>query len=142
MNSFRPQKAIHYEIHATAALKSGEHIVQATRLWDADREVTRSMRSKEYAHDYRYFSDPDLLPLVIAYEWIDRITATLPELPPARRDRLVRDYGLPVYDAEVLTARKDVAGVYEAAVRAYPAAPKAISNWVMDSVLRILKMKN
>ena len=141
MNSFRAvEKAIHYEIQRQrAALKSGEHIVQETRLWDADREVTRSMRSKEYAHDYRYFPDPDLLPLVIADEWIDRITATLPELPPARRDRLVRDYGLPVYDAEVLTARKDVAEYYEAAVRAYPAAPKAISNWVMDSVLRILK---
>jgi aspartyl-tRNA(Asn)/glutamyl-tRNA(Gln) amidotransferase subunit B len=141
MNSFRAvEKAIYYEIQRQrAALKSGKHIVQETRLWDADREVTRSMRSKEHAHDYRYFPDPDLLPLLITDEWIDHIAATLPELPPARRDRLVRDYGLPVYDAEVLTARKDVAEYYEAAVRAYPAAPKAISNWVMDSVLRILK---
>ena len=141
MNSFRAvEKAILYEIQRQQeALASGGRIVQETRLWDADREVTRSMRSKEHAHDYRYFPDPDLLPLVISDEWLNRVSAALPELPTARRNRLVRDYGLPVYDAEVLTARKDVAEYYEAAVRTYPSAPKAISNWVMESVLRIIK---
>ena len=141
MNSFRAvEKAIQYEIQRQQeVLESGGHLIQETRLWDADREVTRSMRSKEHAHDYRYFPDPDLLPLVISDEWINRVSAVLPELPTARRDRLIRDYGLPMYDAEVLTTRKDVAEYYEAAVRAYPAAPKAISNWVMESVLRIIK---
>ena len=141
MNSFRAvEKAIHYEIRRQQeTLASGGTIVQETRLWDADREVTRSMRSKEHAHDYRYFPDPDLLPLVISEDWIRQVSTSLPELPIARRDRFVRDYGLPAYDAEVLTARKDVAEYYEAAVRAYPAAPKAMSNWVMDSVLRLIK---
>lgn len=143
MNSFRAvEKAIHYEVQRQQeTLASGGHIVQETRLWDADREVTRAMRSKEHAHDYRYFPDPDLLPLVISNDWITQIATTLPELPTARRDRLIHDYGLPTYDAEVLTARKDVAEYYEAAVRAYPATPKVVSNWVMESVLRIIKDK-
>jgi len=141
MNSFRAvEKALRYEVRRQQeTLESGGHIAQETRLWDADREVTRSMRSKEHAHDYRYFPDPDLLPLVIRNEWITQVATTLPELPAARRDRLIRDYGLPAYDAEVLTARRDVAEYYEAAVRAYPAAPKAVSNWVMESVLRTIK---
>lgn len=141
MNSFRAvEKAIAYEMQRQHdVLESGGHIVQETRLWDGDREVTRSMRSKESAHDYRYFPDPDLLPLVIADEWISQVAATLPELPTVRCDRFVRDYSLPVYDAEVLTARKDVADYFEAAVQSYPAAPKAISNWVMESVLRLIK---
>ena len=141
MNSFRAvEKAIHYEIRRQKeTLESGGQLTQETRLWDADREVTRSMRSKEHAHDYRYFPDPDLLPLIIDNDWLTDVTAALPELPAQRRDRLVRDYGLPLYDAEVLTARKDVADYYEAAVQAYPTAPKAISNWVMESVLRLIK---
>ena len=144
LNSFRAvEKAIAYEIQRQQrATHAGEPIVQETRLWDANREVTRSMRSKESAHDYRYFPDPDLVPLVVEQNWIDTIQATLPELPTARRDRFVRDYGLPVYDANVLTARKDVADYYETAVRAYPSDPKAVSNWVMDSVLRALKDDN
>ena len=97
------------------------------------------MRSKEFAHDYRYFPDPDLLPLVIEQDWIDRIRSTLPELPAARRERFMRDYGLPVYDAEILTARKDVADYYEDAVHASAGDPKGISNWVMDSLLRVIK---
>ena len=143
MNSFRAvEKAIHYEVcRQQETLAAGGLIIQETRLWDADREVTRSMRTKEHAHDYRYFPDPDLLPLVIGEDWINRVSTALPELPTARRDRLIHDYGLPAYDAEILTARKDVAEYYEAAVRAYPAAPKAVSNWVMESVLRIIKDK-
>ncbi len=141
LNSFRAvEKALHYEItRQSETLASGGRIVQETRLWDADREVTRPMRSKEFAHDYRYFPDPDLLPLSVEDDWVQAVKATLPELPAERRDRLMRQYGLPAYDAEVLTARKDVADYYEAAVRTYPADPKAISNWVMDSVLRVVK---
>jgi aspartyl-tRNA(Asn)/glutamyl-tRNA(Gln) amidotransferase subunit B len=141
LNSFRAvEKALQYEIKRQSdTLASGGRIVQETRLWDADREVTRSMRSKEFAHDYRYFPDPDLLPLVVDHEWIEAVKATLPELPAARQERLMRQYGLPAYDAEVLTTRKDIADYYETAVRAYPANPKAISNWVMDSVLRVVK---
>lgn len=144
LNSFRAvEKAISYEIHRQQrATHMGEAIVQETRLWDANREVTRSMRSKESAHDYRYFPDPDLLPLVVEQPWIDMIAATLPELPTARRDRFMHDYSLPLYDANVLTMRKDVADYYETAVRAYPAEPKAVSNWVMDSILRALKDDN
>lgn len=141
LNSFRAiEKAITYEIQRQQrATHAGEPIVQETRLWDATREVTRSMRSKESAHDYRYFPDPDLLPLVIEQIWIDTIHSTLPELPTARRDRFMHDYGLPLYDANVLTARKDVADYYETAVHTYPADPKAVSNWVMDGILRAMK---
>ena len=141
LNSFRAvEKAIHHEIERQqSAIHAGGQIVQETRLWDADREVTRSMRSKEFAHDYRYFPDPDLLPLVVEKAWIDAIQATLPELPTERRERLKQAYQLPVYNIDLLTARKDVADYYEAAVHAYPANPKAISNWVMDGLLRIIK---
>jgi aspartyl-tRNA(Asn)/glutamyl-tRNA(Gln) amidotransferase subunit B len=97
------------------------------------------MRSKEAAHDYRYFPDPDLLPLVVESSWINEIKATMPELPADRCERLMREYQLPAYDAEVLTSRKDVADYYEAAVRACPDDPKVVSNWVMDSILRVIK---
>ncbi len=141
LNSFRAvEKAIQYESkRQQEALQVGEKIVQETRLWDAEREVTRSMRSKESAHDYRYFPDPDLLPLVVEPTWVSEIDATLPELPTDRRDRFMQEYKLPWYDADLLTTRKEVANYYEAAVRAYPADPKAISNWVMDSILRSIK---
>ena len=141
LNSFRAvEKAIEHEIQRqTEVVEAGGRVVQETRLWDADREVTRSMRSKEFAHDYRYFPDPDLLPLVVDEAWVQAVQTVLPELPAERRTRLTQEYGLPAYDAEVLTARKDVADYFEAAVRAYPADPKTISNWVMDSVLRFVK---
>ena len=141
LNSFRAvEKAIEHEIQRqTEVVEAGGRVVQETRLWDADREVTRSMRSKEFAHDYRYFPDPDLLPLVVDEAWVQAVQTVLPELPTERRTRLTQEYGLPAYDAEVLTARKDVADYFEAAVRAYPTDPKTISNWVMDSVLRFVK---
>ena len=141
VNSFRAvEKAIQYEIdRQIQATQAGETIVQETRLWDAEREVTRSMRSKEFAHDYRYFPDPDLLPLVVDDSWVTELKTGLPELPTDRQARFVRDYDLPAYDAEVLTAHKEVAEYYEQAVRAHPTDPKAMSNWVMDSVLRALK---
>ena len=141
LNSFRAvEKAIQHEIkRQIEVIESGDRVVQETRLWDSDREVTRSMRSKEFAHDYRYFPDPDLLPLVVDDSWIQDVEKDLPELPAERRTRLVEEHHLPEYDAGVLTARKDVADYFEAAVRAYPDDPKTISNWVMDSVLRFIK---
>jgi aspartyl-tRNA(Asn)/glutamyl-tRNA(Gln) amidotransferase subunit B len=140
MNSFRAvERALEYEIKRQAqVLDGGGHLVQETRLWDPDREVTRSMRSKEYADDYRYFPEPDLLPLAVSPEWVESVRRGLPELPDARRERFVQEYGLPAYDAEVLTQRKDVADYYEAAVRHYR-NPKALSNWVMGDVLRIIR---
>jgi aspartyl-tRNA(Asn)/glutamyl-tRNA(Gln) amidotransferase subunit B len=140
MNSFRAvERAIEYEIKRQAGVcDAGGRLHQETRLWDPDREVTRAMRSKEFADDYRYFPEPDLLPVVVDGAWIEDVRRTLPELPDARRERFVRDYALPGYDADVLTSRKDVADYYEAAVAAYR-NPKAISNWVMGDLLRIIK---
>jgi aspartyl-tRNA(Asn)/glutamyl-tRNA(Gln) amidotransferase subunit B len=132
MNSFRfVQKALEYEIRRQIkAVGRGEALVQETRLWSADQGVTLSMRTKEDAHDYRYFPDPDLVPLVIEPAWIDTIRRSLPELPEARRARFVQQYGIPEYDAGVLTASRGLAEYYEAAVRAH-ADPKTVSNWVM-----------
>jgi aspartyl-tRNA(Asn)/glutamyl-tRNA(Gln) amidotransferase subunit B len=140
MNSFRAvERALEYEIKRQAGvLGGGGRLVQETRLWDPDREVTRPMRSKEHADDYRYFPEPDLLPLVVGEEWVESVRRGLPELPDARRERFVQEYGLPAYDAEVLTQRKDVADYYEAAVRHYR-NPKALSNWVMGDLLRIIR---
>ncbi len=138
LNSFRAvEKALAYEIERQAEiLNSGGSIVQETRLWDADRGVTRSMRGKEEAHDYRYFPEPDLLPLEIDDEWIERVRAALPELPDARRNRFIRDYQLPEYDAAVLTASKELADYYERAVARHN-NPKSLSNWVMGDIIRI-----
>jgi aspartyl-tRNA(Asn)/glutamyl-tRNA(Gln) amidotransferase subunit B len=140
MNSFRAvEKAIAYEVvRQSEAVARGERLLQETRLWDPDREETRSMRSKEYAHDYRYFPEPDLLPLVVDPAWVDEIRATLPELPGPRRERFVREYTLSTYDADVLTQRKDVADYFEAGV-AVGAAPKEMANWVMTELLRIVR---
>jgi aspartyl-tRNA(Asn)/glutamyl-tRNA(Gln) amidotransferase subunit B len=139
MNSFRNvQRALEYEVRRQAeALGRGERIVQETRLWDADHGDTRSMRSKEFAHDYRYFPEPDLVPLKLDATWIDGIRAALPELPRARRQRFVAAYGLPAYDAALLTQSRALAEYYEAAVREFP-QPKLVSNWVMSELLREL----
>ncbi len=140
MNSFRAvEKAIAYEIaRQSDALQHGERLVQETRLWDADREETRSMRKKEYADDYRYFPEPDLLPLVIEQKWVDDVRASLPELPAARRERFVREHGLSAYDADVLTQRKDVADYFEAGVAA-GAPAKEMANWVTTEILRLVR---
>ena len=136
MNSFKNvQKALAYEIQRqTQILEEGGRIVQETRLWDADQELTLSMRSKEYAHDYRYFPEPDLVPLTSSPQWIDEIRATLPELPQQRRARFVREYEIPDYDAAVLTASRPLADYYETVARA-SRAPKLASNWVMVELL-------
>jgi aspartyl-tRNA(Asn)/glutamyl-tRNA(Gln) amidotransferase subunit B len=138
LNSFRSvERAIAYEIERQAELLlDGGTVVQETRLWDADRAETRSMRGKEDAHDYRYFPEPDLMPLVIDDAWIERVRSEMPELPDARRARFVSEYGLPDYDAGVLTASRELADWFEEAVRTHANA-KAIANWVMSDVIRI-----
>jgi aspartyl-tRNA(Asn)/glutamyl-tRNA(Gln) amidotransferase subunit B len=140
MNSFRNvQRALDFEIRRqTALLDQGEKIVQETRLWDTAIGVTSSMRSKEEAHDYRYFPDPDLVPLVIDSQWIEEIRASLPELPESKKERFIREYGIPEYDAEVLTTSKPLANYYEVCLRHYP-KPKIVSNWIMSELLRELK---
>jgi aspartyl-tRNA(Asn)/glutamyl-tRNA(Gln) amidotransferase subunit B len=140
LNSFKAvEKAIAFEIERQIeVLSEGGKLVQETRLWDESREETRSMRSKEAAHDYRYFPDPDLLPLLIEEGWIAEIRARLPELPAARKARFVTRYGLPVYDADLLTGRKDVADYFEDCARAH-ANPKAIANWIVGDLFRVLK---
>ena len=140
MNSFRNvQKALAFEIRRQRALlERGEAIVQETRLWDVTRNQTISMRGKEEAHDYRYFPDPDLVPVVIEASWVEAVRATLPELPDVKRERFMSSYGLPATDAEVLTAAKALADYFEAVVREFP-QPKVVSNWVMSELLRELK---
>ena len=139
MNSFRNiQRAIEYEVERQIDLvEDGEKIVQETRLFDAAKGVTRSMRGKEEAHDYRYFPDPDLLPLIVEEEWMEKWRAELPELPVARCRRFQDELGLPEYDAEVLTAEKEVADYFETALSTYN-EPKKISNWVMGEIMREL----
>lgn len=140
LNSFKAiEKAIAFEIERQSdTLSSGGKLVQETRLWDEHREETRSMRSKESAHDYRYFPDPDLLPLVIDDNWIAAVRAALPELPGARKARFMTDYQLPVYEAELLTSRRDIADYFETAVKVH-ANPKAIANWIVGDLFRVLK---
>jgi aspartyl-tRNA(Asn)/glutamyl-tRNA(Gln) amidotransferase subunit B len=140
LNSFKAvEKAIEFEIHRqTEALTDGGILVQETRLWDENREETRPMRSKESAHDYRYFPDPDLLPLVIDHAWIAEIRTTLPELPSARKARFMIEYSLPDYESELLTSRKDIADYFESAVQVH-ANPKGLANWIVGDLFRIVK---
>ena len=139
VNSFRYlQKAIEYEIaRQSAVVGDGGSIAQETRLFDPDAGRTFSMRSKEEAHDYRYFPEPDLPMLVLAPGQVERVRAAMPELPAAQRARFVAQYGLPAYDAGVLTQDPEVAGYFEAVAAVAPA--KLASNWVMGDVLRTLK---
>lgn len=137
VNSFRNvQRALEYEIERQAeVLDGGGRVIQETRLFDANRGVTLPMRSKEEAHDYRYFPEPDLVPLRIDQAWIERVRQDLPELPDARRQRFTTHYSLPDYDAEVLTTSRALADYYEATVQLYN-QPKVVSNWVMGDVMR------
>ncbi|MEW6116792.1 MAG: Asp-tRNA(Asn)/Glu-tRNA(Gln) amidotransferase subunit GatB [Nitrospirota bacterium] len=143
MNSFRfVEKALEYEIkRQVRVLEEGGKIIQETRLWDSAAGVTQSMRTKEEAHDYRYFPEPDLVPIVAEKEWIDNIKASLPELPDAKRERFVSQYGLPEYDADLLTSEKPIASWYEDAVKA-GGQPKAVSNWMMGDLMRLLNEEN
>jgi aspartyl-tRNA(Asn)/glutamyl-tRNA(Gln) amidotransferase subunit B len=139
MNSFKAlQRAIHYEIERQIeVLEEGGRIVQETRTWDEARGVTLSMRSKEQAHDYRYFPDPDLVPMVIDPRWVEEIKSSLPELPDQRKARYVEEYGIPEYDASVLTATKELADYFERCLAGYSNA-KAASNWIMGDLTRLL----
>jgi aspartyl-tRNA(Asn)/glutamyl-tRNA(Gln) amidotransferase subunit B len=140
LNSFR---VVHLGVQAeiarqVAALGRGEPLVQETRRWDEARGTTVSMRTKEFAHDYRYFPEPDLVPLVFDDAWIEAARASLPELPEARRRRFVQEYGLPEYDAAVLTTERAMAEYVDEAMRSHPDT-KAISNWLMGDFQRLLK---
>jgi aspartyl-tRNA(Asn)/glutamyl-tRNA(Gln) amidotransferase subunit B len=144
LNSFRNvEKALAYEIerHITV-LTSGGQIEQETRMWDASAQVTRSMRTKEFAHDYRYFPEPDLVPVEVEPAWIERIRAELIELPLARKRRLQHQYGIPAYDAGVIVADRAVADYFEQCCAQLqnptPDRYKLVSNWIMTDVLRVL----
>ncbi len=127
----------HETLRQIDAIESGERIIQETRLWDEANSRTLAMRSKEEAQDYRYFPDPDLVEVVIDDAWLEEIRASVPELPGARAARFVSQYGLPEYDAHVLTGQKELADYYEAAVAKHN-NPKTISNWIMTEILRLL----
>jgi aspartyl-tRNA(Asn)/glutamyl-tRNA(Gln) amidotransferase subunit B len=139
INSFRfVKRAIEYEVERQIEqVEQGERIVQETRLFDNQRGVTVAMRSKEDAHDYRYFPDPDLVPVAPSAAWIEQIRAAMPELPEAKRARFVERYGLSVYDATVLTGSRALAEYYEAVVRQGGPA-KAAANWIMSELLALL----
>ncbi len=152
MNSFRNvERALEFEIGRQIALVAdGGAVVQETLLWDADAGIALSMRSKEEAHDYRYFPDPDLVPVLVEEPWLTSLRTSMPELPVARRDRYCETLGLPRYDAEVLTAEREIADYYEQTLQATtgPAAPasgdlaKTVSNWVMTDILRVVGEQN
>ena len=140
LNSLRfLQKALEYEFaRQVETLRNGEKVVQETRLWNPVEQRTTSMRTKEEAHDYRYFPEPDLSPLAVDERWLDEIRATMPELPEARRRRFVFEYQIPEYDAGVLTASRPLADYYEQTV-AFCRSPKVTSNWIMGDLLGKLK---
>jgi len=140
LNSFRYlARALDFEVdRQMASLESGERIVAETRLYDPAAHRTVPMRSKEEAHDYRYFPEPDLPPLLVSRPWREQVAASLPELPADRRRRFVEQYGLPAYDASVLTASRGLGDYFETAAAGF-SNPKAVSNWVMTEVLRNLK---
>ena len=137
VNSFRfIERAIQYEVRRQIELiEDGGKVVQETRLYDADRDETRSMRSKEDAHDYRYFPDPDLPPLFIAPDWVEAVRATMPELPAALRVRFIADYGLAPVDAAQISSSRELAAYFEDVVRALPAGQAKLgANWLMGEV--------
>lgn len=143
LNSFRAlERAIEYEARRQIeAVEDGEPIVQETRTWDEEKQMTRSMRSKEEAHDYRYFPEPDLPPLFIGREWVDEIRASMPEMPEQAQKRLAEVYGLPEYDAGLLTLTPESLAFFDRCVQQYPDA-KIISNWMMGDFSRLLNQHN
>ncbi len=139
LNSFRAvERALIYEIQRqTKLVDSGEKVVQETRLWDEKKQITSSMRSKEEAHDYRYFPDPDLMPIQISPEHVQSIQKSIPELPQAKAKRFVSQYSLPEYDVQILVADRDLADFYEKTVH-LAANPKMVSNWIITELLGLL----
>ena len=146
LNSFRAvHRSLEYEIaRQTRVLEEGGRVAQVTMGWDESREATFEQRAKEEAHDYRYFPEPDLPPLVLDRGWVEGLRARLPELPDARSERYQSEYGLSPYDAGVLTADRAVAEYFEAAV--WAAAPgvdaKMISNWITGEVFRLMRAED
>ncbi|MHB9144794.1 MAG: Asp-tRNA(Asn)/Glu-tRNA(Gln) amidotransferase subunit GatB [Symbiobacteriia bacterium] len=144
VSSFRAVvRGIEYEApRQIEVIEKGGRIVQETRQWNETKGITVSLRSKEEAHDYRYFPEPDLPPLDISREYVERVRAELPELPDARRARYIRDFGLRDVDAGILTADKGLAAFFEEAVGLYPKDPKAIANWVLGDLLRLMNARS
>ena len=147
LNSFRyVRKAIEYEIRRQITLvEEGSKVQQETRLWDEDRQRTVLMRSKEYAHDYRYFPEPDLPPLFVEKQWVQSIESNLPELPDARRDRFIQEYNLPTYDASILTSGIETANYFEDAISGtnlkngrLSDRAKATANWIIGDLAHLL----
>jgi aspartyl-tRNA(Asn)/glutamyl-tRNA(Gln) amidotransferase subunit B len=152
MNSFRyVERALEYEINRQIQLiEDGGRVVQETLLWDSGLGIAVPMRSKEEAHDYRYFPEPDLVPVLVDEAWVARIRASLPELPGQRRDRFISELGLPRYDADVLTSEKSIADYFENTLESLTESTrkskhelaKSVSNWVMTEVLRVVSAKS
>jgi aspartyl-tRNA(Asn)/glutamyl-tRNA(Gln) amidotransferase subunit B len=142
MNSFKNvQKAIDYEVkRQIKVIESGGQVVQETRLWDANKGMTFSMRGKEDAHDYRYFPDPDLVPVIIDDDWIKEVRDTLPELPIQKRKRFIEEYKIPAIDVDVIISNKNYADFYEDIVKNHN-NPKSAANWLMSDVLRVINEK-
>src|SRR5947209_5757828 len=144
LNSFRNVKlAIEAEIERQIqVIESGQKVLHQTMLFDANKNLTRPMRSKEEAHDYRYFPEPDLVPVTISEEYLDEVKKELPEMMRDRRNRFIKDFGLPKYDADVLTVVKEIADFFEDAIAPYRKQPKDffknISNYLMSDVMRML----
>ncbi|MBM4146440.1 MAG: Asp-tRNA(Asn)/Glu-tRNA(Gln) amidotransferase subunit GatB [Nitrospira sp.] len=143
INSFRfVEKALDYEIkRQIKVLDDGRKIIQETRLWDSSRGITESMRGKEEAHDYRYFPEPDLVPIIVDQKWIDGTKTSLPELPDIKRERFVSEYGLPESDADLLVSEKPLADWFEEGVK-LGGEPKVIANWMKGDLLRLLNEDN
>lgn len=143
LNSFRfVEKALEYEIkRQRKVIEEGGKIIQETRLWDSNSGVTESMRGKEEAHDYRYFPEPDLVPMTVDRAWINEIQASLPELPDAKRERFVSEYGLPEADADLLTSEKPLSEWFEDAVK-LGGQPKTVANWIMGDLMKLLNAEN
>ncbi|SNR62205.1 Asp-tRNA(Asn)/Glu-tRNA(Gln) amidotransferase subunit GatB [Desulfurobacterium atlanticum] len=140
VNSFRfIQKALEYEIERQIkVVKGGGEVVQETRLYDSQKNITKTMRTKEEAEDYRYFPEPDLPPLIIDSEWLDSIKASLPELPDSVKERFVKDYSLTPYDASILVKERALAHFFESAVSSYSGEPKKVANFIISDFLGIL----
>lgn len=140
LNSFKSiERSLDYEIRRQIELiNKGGEVVQETRLFNVDEGITYSMRGKEEAHDYRYFPEPDLLPLLVDDKWVEEIRSTLPELPMDKMERFINEYGLPKYDVEILSSDKELAAYFEDTVSVFP-EPKTVSNWIMTELLRELK---
>ncbi len=143
LNSFKHvEKALSFEIaRQMEILDDGGRIIQETRLWDPDKNRSTSMRGKEEAHDYRYFPDPDLLPLIIDDDWTDAIKRHIPELPDEKKLRFMEKYHLPAYDADILTSSRELADYFEACLTDFP-NPKQVGNWIMGSLMGLLNAQN